>query len=86
MSDERAECGGQQDGFQHGSLTLGTRGTLQEVTDDAALVVAAVGVSGRVMVVRYVAAAGLYIVLHTDEAVGMVVMGKDRHRQHDDAD
>lgn len=53
---------------------------------DTAFVVTAVGMSCGVMVMRCVAAAGLYIVLHTDEAVGMVMMGKDGYSQHDDAD
>ena len=86
LPEECTEYGRQQDGLQHGSLTLGAWGTLYEVAGDATLVVAAVGMSCGVMVMRCVAAAGLYIVLHTDEAVGMVMMGKDGYSQHDDAD
>ena len=86
LPKECAEYGRQQDGFQHGSLTLGAWSTLNEVAGDAAFVVTAVGMSCGVMVMRCVAAAGLYIVLHTDEAVGMVMMGKDGYSQHDDAD
>ena len=86
MPEECAEYGRQQDGFQHGSLTLGAWRALYEVAGDATLVVAAVGMSCGVMVMVCVAADRLYIVLHTDEAVGVVMMGKDGYSQHDDAD
>ena len=86
LPEECAEYGRQQDRLQHGSLTLGAWGTLNEVAGDTAFVVTAVGMSCGVMVMGRVAAAGLHVVLHADVSVGMVMMGKDGHSQHDDAD
>ena len=75
-----------QDRARLGSLALHPRRALDELVGEAALVVAAVGVAGRMVVMVRFAATRMQVVLQTDGLAAMMMMGHDGHRQHQDAE